>query len=59
MLAKQTGKHLRDPILWFTQVMLVNAKEVQILHVPGWETPQLTDVDIRHVDCVYSLVRIV
>jgi hypothetical protein len=45
MLSQQQENHLRDPMLWFTKVMLVNAKEIQILHVPGRETPQLTEKD--------------
>lgn len=58
MLSQQQENHLRDPMLWFTKVMLVDAKEIQILHVPGRETPQLTEEDLRHVDSFYNFVRI-
>jgi hypothetical protein len=45
-------------MLWFTKVMLVDAKEIQILHVPGRKTPQLTEEDLRHVGSFYNFVRI-
>ncbi len=43
-------------MLWFAKVMVVDAEEVQILHVPTGETPQLTEEDLRQVNFRYDFI---